>query len=213
MKFTLNKKQIEVTDSWDAMNFTQHLRVLKLRDITDTISIITGLDYDYLKKANIKGLDKLLYAAQFLNKPFDLTDRKPTHIGPYKLPLNSKGIFDIQFESLAQFEDMRQIMIVAEPGVYGHTEAYAKYCAIYAQKLRDGEYDGDKALAMVPEIMTYPASQILTAGAFFFVKLTNLLNGTPSSSPNTAPTRAKSTGKRSKRNSGRTPRLTRSRGR
>lgn len=212
MKFTLNKKQIEVTDSWEALTFAQYLRILKMgNDIVETISILTGLEYDYLKKANIKGIDKLLYCAQFLNKPPQFPD-KPTHIGPYKLPLNSAGVFDIQFESLAQFEDMRQIMGKLEEGVYPHTEAYAKYCALYVQKIRDKEYSGQKALEMVSEIMTYPASHIITAGGFFFVKLSILLNGTQSNSPNTAPHRKKSTGKRSAKSSGRTRPSIKSRG-
>lgn len=214
MKFTLNKKSIEVTDSWDIMKFGQYLRVLKMKGtMTEIISIITGIDEDYLKKAKIKGLDKLLYAAKFLNDPPQFNVDKLTHIGEYKLPLNSKGIFDVTFESLEQIEDLRNVMAKLPEGIQAHTEAYATYCAIYCQKLRDGDYDGDKAMAMVPEIMTYPASDVINAGSFFFVKLSSLLNGTPHNSPNTTPTRPKSTGKRSKKSSARTPRLTRSRGR
>lgn len=216
MKFTLNGKQIEVTDSWDAMKFHQYLRVIKLKDDTvEMISILTGIDYETLKKANIKGIEKLLYAAQFLNVPPTIVQfpEKPTHIGPYKLPLNSKGVFDIQFESLAQFEDMRQVMTKLETGVYAHTEAYATYCALYLQKIRDGEYDGEKALKMVPEIMNYPASDVIVAGGFFFVKLQSLLHGTANNSQSSAPHRKKPIGKPSRKSLGRTPRLTKRQGR
>lgn len=210
---TLNGKEVQFTDSWLKMSFTQYLRILKLTDDKiELISILTGLDYDYLKKAKITGLESILYKAQFLNEPPQF-HVKPTHIGPYKLPLNSEGIFDIQFESLAQFEDMRQIMTKLEQGIHAHTEAYAKYCAIYLQKLRDGQYDGDKALAMVPEVMLYPASDVIVAGGFFFVKLQSLSTGTQSSSQSSAPHRKKSTGKRSKRSSGRTRPSIKSRGR
>lgn len=211
---TLNGKPITITDSWDKMTFAQYLRILKLKDDTvELISILSSLDYDTVKKANISGMDNMLYMASFINTPPVFDYENVTHIGPHKLPLNSKGVFDIQFESLPQFEDMRQVFTKLEKGVYAHTEAYATYCAIYAQKLRDGEYDGDKALAMVPEVMTYPASHIITAGSFFFVKLTSLLNGTQANSQNTAPHRRKPIGKRSKRSSARTPRLTKRRGR
>lgn len=214
MKFTLNKKSIEVTDSWESMTFGQYLRVLKMKGtITEIISIITGIDEEYLKKAKIKGLDKLLYAAKFLNEPPQFNLKELTHIGEYKLPLNSKGFFDITFESLAQLEDMRQVMIKLQPGIEAHTEAYATYCAIYLQKMRDGDYDGEKALKMVPEIMTYPASDIVNAGSFFFVRLSNLLNGTASNSQSIAHDRKKNTGRRSKESLARTPRLTKSRGR
>lgn len=211
---TLNGKPITVTDSWDKMNFGQYLRVMKLKnDTIELISILTGLEYDYIKKANISGFDKLLFMAGFINTPPVFDFEHVTQIGPYKLSLNSQGIFDVQFESLAQFEDMRQVMTKLEEGVHAHTEAYAKYCAIYIQKLRDGEYDGDKAMAMVPEIMTYPASHVITAGSFFFVKLMSLLSGTAPTSPNSARPRRKAIGKRSKKSLGRTRPLIKRQGR
>lgn len=210
---TLNGKSIKITDSWDKMSFSQYLRILKLKDDNvELISILSGVDYETVKKAKITGLDNLMYLTRFLQTPPQFPE-KPTHIGPYKLPLNSKGVFDIQFESLAQFEDMRQVMGKVEAGVYAHTEAYATYCAIYLQKLRDGEYDGDKALKMVPEVMNYPASDVIVAGGFFFVRLQSLLNGTRSNSQSSAPHRRKPIGKRSKRSLGRTPRLTKRPGR
>lgn len=221
MNFTLNKKKIQVTDSWEKMTFAQHLRVIKMKDIYDKISIVTGIERETLKKARIKGLNKILYAARFLDEAPQFPE-KPTQIGKYKLPLNSKGIFDIQFESLEQFEDMRQIYSKLKPieecpdiidRIYAHTESYATYCALYLQKIRDGEYDGDKALQMIPEIMNYPTSDVISAGGFFFVKLQSLSNGIRSNSPNTAPVQKKSIGRRSKRSSARTRPLIKRQGR
>lgn len=211
---TLNGKPIQITDSWDKMTFAQYLRVLKMPkdDLIEAFSIITGIDYDTLKKAKIGGLPKLMYVSRFMNEAPKFPE-KPTKIGKFKLPLNSKGIFDVQLESLAQFEDMRQVMNGLQPTIYAHTEAYATYCALYLQKLRDGEYDSDKAFKMVPELFQYPASDIISAGGFFFVRLQTLLNGTASNSPNTAPRQKKSIGKRSQRNSARTRPLTRRQGR
>lgn len=197
---TLNGKPIEVTDSWDKMTFSQYLRLLNAKDDTiEIISIITGIENETLRKAKIGGLPKLMYLARFMQEPPKFPD-KPTKIGKYKLPLNSQGIFDIQLESLAQFEDMRVIMYKLKEGVFAHTEAYAAYCALYLQKIRDGEYDSDKAIKMVPEIMNYPAADIITAGSFFFVKLQNLSNGIDPTFPTTKPVRKKPIGKRSKRN-------------
>lgn len=211
---TLNGEPIKITDSWEKTTLAQYLRIMKSKnDTVEILSIITGLDYDLLKKSQIKGLEKLLYAASFINTA-PVIPTKVEKIGGFKLPLNSKGVFDIQFESLAQFEDMRVIMdSTSKEDIAGITESYAKYCALYLQKLRDGEYDGDKALAMVPEIMTYPALEVIAAGSFFFVRLWSLLRGTQATFPSSAPARKKPTGKRSKRNSGRTQRLTRQHGR
>lgn len=211
---TLNGEPIKITDSWEKTTLNQYLRIMKSKnDTVELLSIITGLDYDLLKKSKIQGLEKLLYAASFINSA-PVIPTNVEKIGGFKLPLNSKGVFDIQFESLAQFEDMRVIMdSTAKEDIAGITESYAKYCALYLQKLRDGEYDGDKALSMVPEIMNYPALEVIAAGSFFFVRLWSLLHGTAKTSPSSTPARKKPTGKRSKRNSGHTPRSTRQRGR
>ena len=197
MQFTLNGKKINVIDSWEGLNFAQYLRIIKMGDdMVESLSILTGIDYETLKKSKIKGLEKLLYAARFMNKAPKLQE-KPTKIGKYKLPIN----FDIQFESLAQFEDMRQVMVKLEEGVYAQAESYAKYCAIYCQKLRDGEYDGQKATDMISEIMTLPALEVISAGSFFFVRLQFLLNGIIPNSRSTPRSRRKATGKRSARRS------------
>lgn len=204
---TLNGKPINITDSWDKTTFSQFLRIIKYqlvpkkdRDYIELISIITGLEYEHLKKAEIKGFDKLLYAAEFINHEAKFNPTV-THIGKFKLPLNSKGVFDIQFESLAQFEDMRKVFEGLKDGIYHFTEAYATYCAIYCQKLKDGVYDGDKAMAMVPECMNLPASEIVSAGSFFFLKLRNLLSGINPNSQNTSPKQGKNIGKRTKKRS------------
>lgn len=202
---TLNGKPINITDSWDKTTLSQYLRILKLNnDTVELISIITGLDYEYLKKAKIIGLEKLLYASRFIEIIPKLSENVEK-IGGFKLPLNASGVFDVQFETLAQFEDMRTIM--AETDVkeaYKLTESYAKYCAIYCQKLRDGEYDYDKAMKMVPEIHTYPSFEVIMAGSFFLTKLWSLLSGTLKASPSSVPAQKKHTGKHSRKNLGRT---------
>lgn len=210
MNFTLNGKKVNVIDSWEGLNFSQYLRGLKAgTDLSEIFSIITGVPAETIKKAKIEGLDKLMYAARFLNDSEALQKampEKPTKVGKYKLPVDKKGVFDVQFESLEQFEDMRQIMTKLENGIYAHTEAYAKYTAIYLQKIREKEYDGAKAMEMVEEVMLMPALEVVAAGSFFFVKLQSLLNGTRPVSRHTRQLRRKAIGKRSQKRSGLTPR-------
>lgn len=206
MNFTLNGKKVNVIDSWEGLNFSQYLRGLKAgTDLSEIFSIITGVPAETIKKAKIEGLDKLMYAASFLQTAPEINS-KPTKVGKYKLPVDKKGVFDVQFESLEQFEDMRQIMTKLENGIYAHTEAYAKYTAIYLQKIRDKEYDGAKAMEMVEEVMLMPALEVLAAGSFFFVKLQSLLNGTRPVSRPTLQLRRKAIGKRSQKRSGLTQR-------
>lgn len=39
--------------------------------------------------------------------------------------------------------------------------------AIYCQKIRDGQYDSEKALAMKPELLSCKVTEIIGAGSFF----------------------------------------------
>lgn len=191
--FKLNGKSLQIPTSWNEITFNQYLQVFELKDdVIQLVSIFTGQDYEYLKNATIIGLDKLLEAISFINRPPEFPDYVDK-CGPYKIEANSKGKFNIQYESLGQFEDARKIMSSLPKGdIKEHTLAYAKYCAIYLQKIRDKEYSPSRANEMTEEVMTYPAYQVITLGSFFFLKLLSSLNGTQVISRTTAPSRKKS---------------------
>lgn len=193
IKFKLGKKTVNVASTWEDLTFRQFLEVYKLdNDILKAISLCSGLDYEILKKAGvIVGLESLITAVQFLNTPSkfpETTDR----IGKYKLPLDSKGEFNPQFKRLDQFEDMRKAMVFSDKGIVAVTEAYATYCAIYLQELRDGHYSFDKAKAMVEEVKDMPAKEVIPAGSFFLIKLLSLTNGIKPISQTTSQSRKKS---------------------
>lgn len=191
--FTLGKKKIKVSSSWDDLTFNQFLQVMALKnDIYQAISICSGLDYETLKSAKvIVGLESLITAVQFLNTPAKYPD-KTTTLGKYKLPLDSKGEFNPQFQRLDQFEDMRKAMVASDKGIIQVTEAYAKYCAIYLQAIRDKEYSYDSAMAMVEEVKQMPAKEVIPAGSFFLIKLLSLSNGITKISPSTSQSLKKS---------------------
>lgn len=203
--FKLNNQSLNIPTTWNEVTYAQYLKVFDLKDdVIQLVAIFTGQDYDYLKSATILGLDRLLDALSFINKPPSF----PGYVdqcGPYKLPANSKGQFNIQYESLGQFEDARREMMKVK-NIVDQTKAYGKYVAIYLQKIRDKEYDYQKAVEMEEEISSYPAYQVIVLGAFFFLKLTTSLNGTVKTSRPTLPTRKKSKRvlKPSKRSSGHT---------
>jgi hypothetical protein len=205
--FKLNNQQLQIPTSWEEVTFAQYLQIFDLKDdVVKLVSVFTNQDYEKLKKATIVGLDRLLEALSFLNTPHEIPTYSP-NCGPYTLPANSKGQFNIQYESLGQFEDARQAMNkVAGKSMQEHTKAYGKYVAIYLQKIRDGEYDPQKVDAMEVEVQNFPALQVCSLGQFFFVKLKTLLNGTRKTSPPTPQSRKKSKRvlKPSKRSSGHT---------
>lgn len=207
--FKLNGKKIKIASSWGDLTFKQYIEIFTLPDdYRLLLGILTGIDIETIKNAIIIGFDQLIEAMSFVNTPFTIPEYSNT-LGKYKLPVNSKGHFNVQFESLAQFEDMRAV-VKSLPGndLKAHTEAYARYVAIYLQKIWDGEYDPEKAKAMVEEVMQMPALEVLSAGSFFYVKLMSLLNGTTKTSQNTPPSRKKSkpVSKRSRKPSARSRR-------
>lgn len=191
--FKLNGKKIKIASSWGDLTFKQYLEIFTLTDdYRLLLGILTGIDIETIKNAIIIGFDQLIEAMSFVNTPFTIPEYSNT-LGKYKLPVNSKGHFNVQFESLAQFEDMRAVIKTIPPNdIKAHTEAYARYAAIYLQKIRDGEYDPEKAKAMVEDVMEMPALEVLSAGSFFYVKLMSLLNGTTKTSQNTPQIQKKS---------------------
>lgn len=191
IKFKLNGKSIEVKTSWDELSFNQYYQIFNLKDdLLQAVAICTGLSYDILKNAKIVMLDQVISAMSFLNKPAEWSG-SCLQVGKYELPINHKGQFNIQFESLGQFEDMRQVMKGIKD-VVTLTEAYPKFVAIYLQKIRDKEYSHGAAMEMVEEVKAMPAKEVITLGSFFYVRLTSLLNGTKTTSPNTSQNRKKS---------------------
>lgn len=189
IQFKLNGKKLNVASSWYDLSFDQYLKVFELKDdLLQAVSIASGLDYEILKKANIEGLEPVISAMSFLGKPCKF-DSAITDCGPFKLPKD----FDIQIETLGQFEDMRQVMKKVDfKSPKDIALSYQKYVSIYLQKIRDGEYDPVKAIEMQGEVGKYPAHQVITLGSFFLLKLVSLSNGTKTTSPSTPQNQKKS---------------------
>jgi len=173
--FNVSGNQVSIPNNWDEVTHGQYCEILKgHRDSASIIAMFTGIDCETVKKSTIIGLDDVLIALNFLNK-VPIVPEEVTKIGPYYLKTRQ----NIQFESLALFEDMKVIAMKADPKkIVDFTERYATYVAMYLQRLRDGEYSHEKAMSMIDEVKGYPALQVISLGSFFFVKLGILLSGT-----------------------------------
>ena len=188
--FKLNGQPLKLASCWEDLTYGQLVAHLENKEGTaGIISILTGIPIETVRTAKIQGLDMIIQTLTFLNVPTKF-DKVTFQAGDYKLPVNSKGEFDIQFESLSQFEDMRSIMAKTDDkDIMSYTKSLPRYVAIYLQAIRDGEYNHDRAVSMVKdEIYNMPAHQVIPLGSFFFVKLWSLLTGTqqvyPKASPN-----------------------------
>lgn len=170
------KKQLPT--SWNDLSFKDFVGLIDLTgNDADTIAFFTGVDKDTILKAKIEGLENILFHLEFLKEP-PVFDKAP------KLFLGAEIPEDITFKSLAPYVDCKNILSTAN-GVKEFTEAYAKYCAIYVQAIKaDWEnYDYDKAMELVPEVMNQPASEVVGLGSFFIPKLLPSRKNTQDSSP------------------------------
>lgn len=200
----INGKTHKLPTSWQEVTLSQWRRMAESKDLTDNIAIFTGIDRETLLKSQISGLDTLITTLSFTSKVMQPPGYTPT-IGPYRLPANSKGQFNIQYESLGQFEDARAAITKTgdvDNKLKGTIDMYVSIIAIYLQKIRDGEYDYLKAKDMEPEIESYPVMEVLSLGSFFLIKQLSLLLGTQKTSRTTPPKKGKKSLKRSSRSSG-----------
>jgi len=193
IKFKLNGKQIDIPSTWDDLSMVDYCEVTKKDgDILKLVCTRSGMNYENFKKSTIIGLEEVIMAMSFIRTTPKLPD-SVTEIGGYKIPVNKDGGFNIQFESLAQFEDMRAVIRrydINKPEQV--SEAFINYVTIYLQKIRDGEYDHEKAKAMHDEVRHMPALKVIALGSFFTIKLLNLLTGSVPSFPHTNQTPKKS---------------------
>ena len=184
----VNGKETKIPTNWGDICFSQYIEILKLAgnpkaDYMDTISICLSIPREQVAKMETDNVFELLNVISFTNIPA-VIDLKPKSILNYLIPK------DITLESLSQFENMRIVMSNSNPKegdtdiekIVRITEAYPTYAAIYCQKIRDGVYDYDKAMEMVPEMWRAPALEILSAGNFFLISLSSSFSSTTKTS-------------------------------
>lgn len=201
IKFKLNGKAISIASSWEDITYSQYLQIIGVKDdLIRLVSICANLDYEILKTANISGLESVIEAMSFVKSP-PVFPESITEIGGYSIPKN----FNIQFESLAQFEDMRSIMMSKGEEKNKVHEDFGMYVSLYLQNIRDKEYDFEKAKAMREEVLNMPALKVLALGGFFLLKLVSLSNGIKANSQatNQNPKKSKQVMKGSRQSSAR----------
>lgn len=185
-EITINKVKVikEVPTSWDDVTFKMFLA---LKDCGDdwgkVIAVLTDMDYEIIKKATIKNLDKLLTAVGFINTKTETYIPK-TILG-YEIPKN------LGFETIGQLEDIKlelKAMKEENASMDDQLLKYPLWCAVYACKnwnLKDGEtpqYDWKKAEKMQSIFFDAPCLEVLGIGNFTLMKLIGLNLNTGKSS-------------------------------
>lgn len=178
--YLINDISVQVPSSWDDITFNQWSEVAKLttNDRIKLVSIVLNMDEAGLRKAKLENVEELYRTLEFIHEPCEITDQ-PIKIKDWTIPK------DITFECLAQFEDMRKTfdeaitkIVLTEDGkidqlktIPAIAEYFPTWCAIYCQKLKDGEYDYEKATYMIDEIKEAPCVEVISVGSFFFYRL------------------------------------------
>lgn len=193
IKFKINGSDRDYPTCWDDVTFEQYVSIMENAEFTKVVALFLGMDEERFLNVNIDGLELLLEATQFVYKSDPQFEDYYQSVGGFTLPDNNKGKFDIRFESLGQFLDMEaerkkhEYKFLQEEGKplkfefkepVPATKAYARYLAIYLQKIEDGTYSPNRVVAMQERVMKFKAYEVLSIGQFFFLKLIALSSGT-----------------------------------
>lgn len=183
--FKINNKRYQIPTTWADVTFAQYLALLFLPEsLRHQISLFTDIPIETLLKAEIKNLEKIAIALSFINISPKPESGPSTMLGPYYIPK------DITLESLGQFEALKDLIQRSPKGLETKEEQkqlgllYAEACAIYLVKSKYKEFNSDKVPELLEEVMTFPCTEVLRTGAFFFFKPLNLRVTTETRSQN-----------------------------
>src|SRR5688572_8687100 len=97
IKLKVNGKPVYVKTSWDELTYEEYYKIFNLKDgVTGMISILSGIDCEILKKAQINGLESLIPILDVFTVP-PKWEAVTLQCGKYTLPINSStGQFNIQ---------------------------------------------------------------------------------------------------------------------
>lgn len=170
--FKINGKPYPIPTRWEDVTYSQYIQLIHAKNLTDQISIFTGISRETLEAAELKNLEKISLALSFLSftPKFDRTEM----VGPYAMPS------DVTIQSTGQFEDLRSLMMKIPKdlstieSMEALSDLYLHACAVYVQKIKDGRYDPNKVAPVKEEIKQYSCAEVIGTGAFFLFRPLNL---------------------------------------
>lgn len=179
--FKVGNSKCNIPTRWPDVTYEQYVYHIIPRTFTETVSCFTGIPVETLIKSKLKNIDKMSIALAFMTLSPNM-ERTPT-VGNYIMPGAP------EFESLAQFEDLRETIKKLpqkkrEEYDYTDTEqecdCYLQACAIYCQKVRDGVYNSEKVQDVKEELKSKSCVEVISNGAFFLSVALNISPKYPS---------------------------------
>jgi hypothetical protein len=179
--FKIASSKYKIPTTWTDVTFDQYVFHVIPRTLTETISCFTGIPIETLVNSKLNNIDKISLALAFmtLSPKMDKTEIVGNYIMPGKP----------EFESLAQFEDLRNTirkLPQKKREEYDYSdleqecETYLQACAIYCQKVRDGVYNSDKVEEVKDELRNRSCVEVISNGAFFLSLALNIQPQYPS---------------------------------
>lgn len=179
--FKKGKQKFTLPKNWKGVSFKDGLEIVQETDKLKIFSILAKVPYSELRKeTDLKSVYGLYDTMFFLNElPIYENATIPNIVMNWFMPSVTGGAFDLGKAEVGQVEDMEEYIrsrINEDSSDIDILKTYPTICAIYLQKIRDGEYDYDKALLwnIEEEIDFYSACQM---GSFFLQKLIGLKDG------------------------------------
>lgn len=173
--FKIGNSKANIPTRWEDVTYEQYVFHVIPRTLTETISCFTGIPVETLATAKLKNIDRISLALAFMTLSPKM--ERTAIVGNYVMPGAP------EFESLAQFEDLRETikkLPQKKREEYDYTDleqeadCYLQSCAIYCQKIRDGVYNASKVQDVKEKLRHQSCVEVISNGAFFLAAALNI---------------------------------------
>lgn len=173
--FKLSGKKYDFPSQWEDVTYNLYVAMLSTKDLADVLSVLTGIETEVIRNAEIKNLDAISTALAFMNKPPDFSKRTAM-LNDIKMPKV------ITAESLAQFQDVEHTRErlpgkpTEEYTIEDHkltASLYLRAAAIYYCKAKFGKYDSGMLDGIEEELQKASCTEVISIGSFFLFKPIN----------------------------------------
>jgi hypothetical protein len=173
VKITLNNMTFEreIPTRWSEVTFAQFLKIEDAKSPTQILAAIAGVSEDDLKRAKVKGLDKLIALLKFFETKMDLSRIPQTVLG-YRIPQN------LEIESIRIYELLKaEVEEMKSKPEKEMLHSYTTFLGLYCCEQVYGEFNEEKATQLAQQFYNAPVEEVLAVGNFTLLKLTGLKIG------------------------------------
>jgi len=186
--YKLGKTSIKVPSGWHEISYNKAMELLEGEyNAVETLAILSNKTPEEIRKStDIETIfyftNTFLYLKQLPGTDYPRSIQMGVDLIKFPAPI------DLGNAEVGQVEDMQAIIMNMNKEFIGDEtrelteieliKIMPYIAAVYIQKLLEGEYDGNRAQALVPRIKEEVSFKAITGmGYFFLSRLTDLMNG------------------------------------